>query len=73
MQDIYRSFANEIVRSVCVNGMQVMGGYGFAKEYGMEQRVRDSFGWGLAGGTIDVQKTNIAAAVVGRRFNQRAK
>lgn len=68
-----KCFANEIVRSVCVNGMQVMGGYGFAKEYGMEQRVRDSFGWGLAGGTIDVQKTNIAAAVVGRRFNQRAK
>jgi butyryl-CoA dehydrogenase len=68
-----KCYANEIVRSVCINAMQVMGGYGFAKEYGMEQRVRDSFGWGLAGGTIDVQKTNIAAAVVGRRFNQRAK
>ena len=68
-----KCYANEIVRSVCVNAMQVMGGYGFAKEYGMEQRVRDSFGWGIAGGTIDVQKTNIAAAVVGRRFNQRAK
>ena len=68
-----KCYANEIVRSVCINGMQVMGGYGFAKEYGMEQRVRDSFGWGLAGGTIDVQKTNIAAAIVGRRFNQRAK
>ncbi|MEM7280846.1 MAG: acyl-CoA dehydrogenase family protein [Pseudomonadota bacterium] len=67
-----KCFANEIVRSVCANGMQVMGGYGFAKEYGMEQRVRDSFGWGLAGGTIDVQKTNIASALVGRRFNQRS-
>ncbi len=67
-----KCFANEIVRTVCVNAMQVMGGYGFAREYGMEQRVRDSFGWGLAGGTIDVQKTNIAAAMVGRRFNQRA-
>ncbi|MFK7957942.1 MAG: acyl-CoA dehydrogenase family protein [Lysobacterales bacterium] len=66
-----KCFANQIVRSVCVNAMQVMGGYGFAKEYGMEQRVRDSFGWGLAGGTIDVQKTNIASALVGRRFNQR--
>lgn len=68
-----KCFANEIVRSVCINGMQVMGGYGFSAEYGMEQRVRDSFGWGLAGGTIDVQKTNIASAIVGRRFNQRAK
>ncbi|MFK8016652.1 MAG: acyl-CoA dehydrogenase family protein [Gammaproteobacteria bacterium] len=68
-----KCFANEIVRTVCVNGMQVMGGYGYASEYGMEQRVRDSFGWGLAGGTIDVQKTNIASAMVGRRFNQRAQ
>ncbi|MEO0578799.1 MAG: acyl-CoA dehydrogenase family protein [Pseudomonadota bacterium] len=66
-----KCYANEIVRSVTTNAMQVMGGYGFSAEYGMEQRVRDSFGWGLAGGTIDVQKTNIASAIVGRRFNQR--
>jgi hypothetical protein len=37
----------------------------------MEQRLRDAFGWGVTGGAIDVQKTNIAAALVGRRFNQR--
>ncbi len=70
---VAKCFANEIVRTVCINGVQVMGGYGFAKEYGMEQRLRDSFGWGIAGGTIDVQKTNIASAMMGRRFNQRAK
>lgn len=66
-----KCFANEIVRSVTANGMQVMGGYGYHKEYGMEQRVRDGFAWGIAGGTTDVQKTNIAAAIVGRRFDQR--
>ena len=66
-----KCYANEIVRSVTANGMQVMGGYGYHKEYGMEQRVRDGFAWGIAGGTTDVQKTNIAAAIVGRRFDQR--
>lgn len=66
-----KCFANEIVRSVTANGMQVMGGYGYHKDYGMEQRVRDGFAWGIAGGTTDVQKTNIAAALVGRRFDQR--
>ncbi|MDG6080057.1 acyl-CoA dehydrogenase [Erythrobacter litoralis] len=66
-----KCFANEIVRSVTANGMQVMGGYGYHKDYGMEQRVRDAFAWGIAGGTTDVQKTNIAAAIVGRRFDQR--
>ena len=68
---IAKCFANEIVRSVTADGMQVMGGYGYHKEYGMEQRVRDGFAWGIAGGTTDVQKTNIAAAMVGRRFDQR--
>ena len=29
--------------------------------------------WGIAGGAIDIQKVNIASAMVGRRFNQRAE
>ncbi len=66
-----KCFSNEIVREVCENGMQVMGGYGYAKAYPMEQRLRDGYAWGIAGGTTDVQKTNIAAAMIGRRFNQR--
>ncbi|WP_240782086.1 acyl-CoA dehydrogenase family protein [Qipengyuania sediminis] len=66
-----KCFANEIVRSVTANGMQIMGGYGYHKDHGMEQRVRDGFAWGIAGGTTDVQKTNIAAALIGRRFDQR--
>ncbi|MEM8697172.1 MAG: acyl-CoA dehydrogenase family protein [Pseudomonadota bacterium] len=66
-----KCFANEMVREVTADGMQIMGGYGYSKEYGMEQRVRDGFAWGIAGGTTDVQKTNIAAALIGRRFNQR--
>jgi butyryl-CoA dehydrogenase len=68
---IAKCYANEIVRSVTATAMQVMGGYGYHKDYGMEQRVRDGFAWGIAGGTTDVQKTNIAAAMVGRRFDQR--
>lgn len=68
---IAKCFANDITREVSIAGMQLMGGYGYSREYGMEQRVRDSFGWGIAGGTIDIQKINIAASLVGRRFNQR--
>jgi len=68
---VAKCYANEIVREVAALGMQVMGGYGYHKEYGMEQRLRDAYAWGIAGGAIDVQKTNIAAAMVGRRFDQR--
>ncbi|MGB3555945.1 MAG: acyl-CoA dehydrogenase family protein [Jannaschia sp.] len=66
-----KCFANEMVREVCGHGVQVMGGYGYHSDYGMEQRLRDAWGWGIAGGAIDIQKVNIAAGMVGRRFDQR--
>ena len=66
-----KCMANEMTREVTTTAMQLMGGYGYAKEYGMERRVRDSFGWGIAGGSIDIQKINIAAGLIGRRFSQR--
>ena len=67
-----KCFANEMVRDVTGKAMQLMGGYGYSKEYPMEQRFRDGWGWGIAGGSIDIQKINIASALAGRRFNQRA-
>lgn len=66
-----KCFANEIVREVTASALQVMGAYGYSKEYPMEQRLRDAWGWGIAGGAIDIQKINIASALVGRRFDQR--
>jgi alkylation response protein AidB-like acyl-CoA dehydrogenase len=69
---VAKCFANEISREVTGAALQLMGGYGYSTEYDMERRLRDSWGWGIAGGAIDIQKINIAAAMVGRRFNQRA-
>lgn len=66
-----KCFANEMVREVTGKAMQLMGGYGYSKEFPLEQKLRDAWGWGIAGGTIDIQKVNIAAALVGRRFDQR--
>ncbi len=66
-----KCFANEMTREVTGAALQLMGGYGYAREYGMEQRFRDSWGWGIAGGAIDIQKVNIAADLAGRRFDQR--
>ncbi|OGA42128.1 MAG: butyryl-CoA dehydrogenase [Betaproteobacteria bacterium RIFCSPLOWO2_12_FULL_65_110] len=66
-----KCFANEIVREVAGAAMQLMGGYGYSKQYDIERRLRDAWGWGIAGGTIDVQKVNIASALIGRRFDQR--
>ncbi len=68
---IAKCFANEITREVCGAAIQLMGGYGYSKAFPAERRFRNSWGWGIAGGSIDIQKTNIAAALVGRRFDQR--
>ena len=68
---IAKCFANEMVREVTGAALQLMGAYGYSKQFAAEQRFRDAWGWGIAGGTIDVQKINIAAALVGRRFDQR--
>jgi alkylation response protein AidB-like acyl-CoA dehydrogenase len=68
---IAKCFANEMVRDVAGNGLQLMGAYGYSKEYPIEQRLRDAWGWGIAGGAIDIQKINIASTLVGRRFDQR--
>jgi butyryl-CoA dehydrogenase len=66
-----KCFANSIAREVAGDAMQLMGAYGYSKEFPMERRLRDSWGWGIAGGAIDIQKVNIAAAMLGRRFDQR--
>jgi butyryl-CoA dehydrogenase len=68
---VAKCFANEIAREVCGHAVQLMGGYGYSREYPMERRLRDAWGWGIAGGAIDIQKINIASAMVGRRFDQR--
>lgn len=66
-----KCFANTIAREVTGDAMQLMGAYGYSKDFPMERRLRDSWGWGIAGGAIDIQKTNIAGAMLGRRFDQR--
>ena len=68
---IGKCFANTIAREVTGDALQLMGAYGYSKEFPMERRLRDSWGWGIAGGAIDIQKTNIAGAMLGRRFDQR--
>lgn len=66
-----KCFANTISREVTGEAMQLMGAYGYSKEFPMERRLRDAWGWGIAGGAIDIQKVNIASAMLGRRFDQR--
>ncbi len=66
-----KCFANEMVREVAGLALQIHGGYGYSKEYGIEKIFRDAWGWGIAGGTIQILKVVIASELLGRRFSQR--
>lgn len=68
---VAKCYANSIAREVTGDAMQLMGAYGYSEEFPAERRLRDSWGWGIAGGAIDIQKVNIASAMLGRRFDQR--
>ena len=61
---IAKCFANEMAREVTGKAMQLMGGYGYSREFPIERKMRDSWGWGIAGGTIDIQKVNITSSLV---------
>jgi butyryl-CoA dehydrogenase len=65
-------FANETAKAVTDMAMEILGGYGYSTEHPIERMLRDSRGWPIAGGTLQMQKIIIAATVLGRRFNQRA-
>jgi alkylation response protein AidB-like acyl-CoA dehydrogenase len=68
---VAKCFSNEMAKEVTDMALQVFGGYGYSKEYPIERMLRDSRGWPLAGGTVQIQRINIAGALLGRRFNQR--
>ncbi|MBI5505382.1 MAG: acyl-CoA dehydrogenase family protein [Deltaproteobacteria bacterium] len=64
-------FANETAKAVTDMAMEILGGYGYTAEFPIERMLRDSRGWPLAGGTLQIQKILIAATVFGRTFDQR--
>lgn len=65
-------FANETAKAVTDMAMEILGGYGYSTAFPIERMLRDSRGWPLAGGTLQIQKILIAATVFGRMFDQRA-
>jgi alkylation response protein AidB-like acyl-CoA dehydrogenase len=64
-------FANETARQVTDQAMEILGVRGYTEEYAVERLLRDSRGWPIAGGTLQIQRLTIAAAHFGRRFDQR--
>ncbi|MFN8162561.1 MAG: acyl-CoA dehydrogenase family protein [Solirubrobacterales bacterium] len=57
-------FVTEVARRTTLEGMQMMGGYGYSSEYDMERLVRASLAATIYGGTSEIQR-NIIAKTLG--------
>ncbi|WP_320671867.1 acyl-CoA dehydrogenase family protein [Patulibacter defluvii] len=53
----------ETAKQVALEGMQMMGGYGYANEYGMERHVRIALASTIYGGTNEIQRD-----IIGKSF-----
>jgi alkylation response protein AidB-like acyl-CoA dehydrogenase len=57
-------YVTEVTKRAALDGMQMMGGYGYSSEYDMERLVRTSLVSTIYGGTSEIQR-NIIAKTLG--------
>jgi alkylation response protein AidB-like acyl-CoA dehydrogenase len=57
-------FATETAKKVALQGMQILGGYGYMMEVDMQRYLRDVVVLTIGGGTTEIQK-NIIAKTLG--------
>ena len=55
--------ATEVAKRTALEGMQMMGGYGYATEYDMERHVRQTVVTTIYGGTSEIQKEIISRSL----------
>ena len=58
-------FATETARNVAIRAVQMLGGYGYTKDYPVERYLRDIIGTTLYEGTSEVQRLVIAREILG--------
>jgi alkylation response protein AidB-like acyl-CoA dehydrogenase len=59
-------FATETARNAAIRSVQMLGGYGYTKDYPVERYLRDIIGTTLYEGTSEVQRIVISREILGR-------
>jgi len=58
-----KTAANRAAKFVCDEAMQLLGGYGYSREYPLERAYRDIRGLCIGAGTIEAQLNYVGANV----------
>jgi len=61
---IAKIFASEAAQRVTSNAVQLLGGYGYTREFPVERWFRDARVYAIAGGTTQIQKLIVARALL---------
>lgn len=56
---IFKTFVSESYIKTCKDAMQIFGAYGYTKEYGIEQEMRDALACSIYSGTNEIQRNTI--------------
>ncbi len=56
---VFKLFVSENYVKLCKDAIQIFGGYGYSKEYGLERELRDSIASTIYSGTSEIQRQTI--------------
>jgi len=59
-----KAAANLAAKFVCDEAIQLLGGYGYSREYPVERAYRDIRGLCIGAGTVEIQRNYIGSQVV---------
>lgn len=62
-----KMYASDVAMNAAIEGVQVLGGYGYCKDYPMERHMRDAKITQIYEGTNEIQRLVIARSLLGKR------
>lgn len=67
---VAKVYTGQAMKEVCDDAIQILGGYGYQKEFPVERRYREVRGGSIYGGTAQIHKNMIAEHILERRISQ---
>lgn len=67
---VAKVYTAQAAKEICDDAIQILGANGYTKEYPLAHRYAEVRGGSIYGGTLQIHKNMIAAAILGRKISQ---